>query len=40
MLQSLADGRRIAGPFEAPREFWDVTHGWYLQGYAHAGETP
>ena len=40
MLQSLADGRRIAGPVEAPREFWDVTHGWYLQGYAHAGETP
>jgi 50S ribosomal protein L16 3-hydroxylase len=38
MLQGLADRRRIAGPVRAPREFWDVTHGWYLQGFAHAGE--
>jgi 50S ribosomal protein L16 3-hydroxylase len=40
MLQSLADARAIAGPVEAPREFWDVAHGWYLQGFAHAGEAP
>jgi 50S ribosomal protein L16 3-hydroxylase len=38
MLQRLADERRIPGPLRAPREFWDVAHGWYLQGFAHAGE--
>jgi 50S ribosomal protein L16 3-hydroxylase len=38
MATRLADERRIAGPFKAPREFWDVAHGWYLQGFAHAGE--
>jgi 50S ribosomal protein L16 3-hydroxylase len=40
MLQSLADARTIAGPVKAPPEFWDVAHGWYLQGFAHAGEAP
>jgi 50S ribosomal protein L16 3-hydroxylase len=38
MLQQLADERRLAGPVKAPAQFWDVTHGWYLQGFAHAGE--
>jgi 50S ribosomal protein L16 3-hydroxylase len=38
MLTRLADERRIAGPVRAPVEFWDVAHGWYLQGFAHAGE--
>ncbi len=35
MLQQLADERRLAGPVKAPDEFWDVAHGWYLQGFAH-----
>jgi hypothetical protein len=38
MLARLADERRIAGPLRAPAEFWDTAHGWYLQGFAHAGE--
>ncbi len=38
MLQQLADERRLQGPVKAPREFWDVAHAWYLQGFAHAGE--
>jgi 50S ribosomal protein L16 3-hydroxylase len=37
-IQRLADERRVAGPLEAPAEFWDVAYGWYLQGFAHAGE--
>ena len=40
MLQQLADERRLAGPLKAPREFWDVAHAWYLQGFAQAGEAP
>jgi 50S ribosomal protein L16 3-hydroxylase len=38
MLQQLADERRLTGPVKAPQEFWDVTHAWYLEGFAHAGE--
>ncbi|MGZ5086808.1 MAG: JmjC domain-containing protein [Usitatibacter sp.] len=38
MAMRLADERRIAAPVKAPREFWDLAHGWYLQGFAHAGE--
>ena len=38
MLTRLADERRIDGPLRAPAEFWDAAHGWYLQGFAHAGE--
>ena len=38
LLQQLADERRLPGPVKAPQEFWDVAHGWYLQGFAHAGE--
>ena len=40
MLARLADERRIAGPVRAPAQFWDVAHGWYLQGFVHAGEEP
>ncbi len=39
LLQRLADERRLPGPLDAPREFWDAAHGWYLQGFAHAGES-
>ena len=39
MLQQLADERRLPGPVKAPPEFWDVAHAWYLQGFAHAGES-
>ncbi|MEP7069576.1 MAG: cupin domain-containing protein [Usitatibacter sp.] len=39
-LQAIADERRLQGPVDAPREFWDVAHAWYLQGFAHAGEAP
>jgi len=37
-LQQLADERRLEGPVKAPKEFWDVAHAWYLQGFACAGE--
>jgi len=37
-LQQLADERTLAGPVKAPKEFWDIAHAWYLQGFAHAGE--
>ena len=37
-LRRLADGRRLVGPIEAPREFWDVVHAWYLVGYVHREE--
>ncbi|MGZ5073166.1 MAG: JmjC domain-containing protein, partial [Usitatibacter sp.] len=38
MAMRLADERRLAAPVKAPREFGDLAHGWYLQGFAHAGE--
>ena len=38
-VRRLADRRRLAGPVAAPASFWDVAHGWYLQGFlAPAGE--
>jgi 50S ribosomal protein L16 3-hydroxylase len=37
LARALADGRKLAGPLRAPREFWDTVHAWYLQGFAHAG---
>jgi 50S ribosomal protein L16 3-hydroxylase len=39
-LRRLADERRLAAPVKAPGEFWDLAHGWYLRGFAHAGEEP
>ena len=36
-LRSLADGRKLAGPLHATREFWDTVHAWYLLGFVHAG---
>jgi len=35
--RALADARKLAGPAEAPREFWDAAHAWYLQGFVHLG---
>ena len=37
-LQRLADERRLEGAIEAPVEFWDLAHAWYLQGFLHPGE--
>jgi 50S ribosomal protein L16 3-hydroxylase len=36
-LRRLADDRKLAGPVRAARGFWDAVHGWYLQGFVHAG---
>ena len=36
----LADRRRLAGPVAAPPEFWELAHGWYLQGFLSPGERP
>jgi 50S ribosomal protein L16 3-hydroxylase len=38
-LRRLADERRLSAPVEAPREFWDVVHAWYLAGYLHREES-
>ena len=32
-MRRLADRRRLDAPLEAPEEFFDVAHPWYLQGY-------
>jgi len=37
-LQRLADERTLAGPVHAGAEFWDMVHGWYLQGFVQEGE--
>ena len=37
-LSRLADERRLEGAIEAPAEFWDLAHAWYLQGFLHPGE--
>lgn len=37
-LRRLADRRRLEGPLEAPREFWDIAHAWYLGGFLHREE--
>ena len=37
-LQRLADERRLEGAIEAPAEFWDLAHAWYLQGFLRPGE--
>ncbi len=39
-MRCLADGRCLAGPIDAPREFWDVAHEWYLQGFLYPGGEP
>ncbi|HZZ92724.1 MAG TPA: cupin domain-containing protein [Usitatibacter sp.] len=38
MLRRLADSRRLSAPLAAPEEFWDVIHGWYLQGFVQLAE--
>ena len=35
ILRRLADRRRIAGPIEAPRPFWQRVHAWYSGGFLH-----
>jgi 50S ribosomal protein L16 3-hydroxylase len=32
-LRRFADEREIAAPVKAPAAFWDIAHGWYLQGF-------
>lgn len=32
-MRELADRRRLDAPLDAPDEFFDATHAWYLQGF-------
>jgi 50S ribosomal protein L16 3-hydroxylase len=34
-MRRLADSRRLSPPLKAPPAFWEVAHGWYLEGVLH-----
>ena len=38
VLRRLANRRRLAGPLEAPRAFWETAHAWYARGFVHVAK--
>ena len=38
-LRRLADSRTLSPPIDAGQDFWDVIHGWYMEGFVHLSGT-